>query len=104
LFDIEYAHFLLSSFFQSNDHPNSHDHGHEHEERLVVEQNAINSEGQDSPGKQVGEALLSILLRKGIVTLEALRTVIETLENSGLNLAGASIVAKAWVDPEFKKR
>jgi hypothetical protein len=87
-----------------HDHHSSHDHGHEHEDRLVVEQNAINLEGVDTPGKQVGEALLSILLSKGLVTLEALRSIVETLENNGLKLSGASIVAKAWVDPEFKKR
>ncbi|MDJ0707295.1 MAG: nitrile hydratase subunit alpha [Leptolyngbyaceae cyanobacterium MO_188.B28] len=50
------------------------------------------------------KAIESLLVEKGIVDLAALDAIIDTYEHKVGPHIGAQIVAKAWVDPEFKKR
>lgn len=50
------------------------------------------------------KAIESLLVEKGIVDPAALDTIIETYEHKVGPHIGAQIVAKAWVDPEFKQR
>jgi hypothetical protein len=47
-----------------------HDHGHMHQDHHEVECIAADREAQDAtrPGKVVGETLLRLLYRKGVVT------------------------------------
>jgi nitrile hydratase len=49
-------------------------------------------------------ALESILLEKGLLTSDALDKVIATYERDIGPLNGAKVVARAWVDAEYKKR
>jgi len=49
-------------------------------------------------------ALEEILVAKGLVTSEALDTVISHYENNVGPRNGASVVARAWVDADFKAR
>src|SRR5271169_219345 len=49
-------------------------------------------------------ALESLLVEKGLVDPAALDAVIDTYENKVGPRNGARLVARAWVDPEFKKR
>lgn len=49
-------------------------------------------------------ALESLLIEKGIITSETVDKVITFFEKEMGPFNGAKIVAKAWVDPEFKKR
>jgi nitrile hydratase len=50
------------------------------------------------------KAIESLLIEKGIVDPEALDAIIETYEHKVGPHIGARIVAKAWVDPDFKQR
>lgn len=49
-------------------------------------------------------ALESLLVEKGLVDPAALDALIDTYENKIGPRNGARVVARAWVDPEFKKR
>ncbi|MFQ5567514.1 MAG: nitrile hydratase subunit alpha [Paracoccaceae bacterium] len=48
-------------------------------------------------------AIKELLIEKGVVTAEEIRKQLEFMDSRGPHL-GARIVAKAWTDPEFKKR
>jgi nitrile hydratase len=50
------------------------------------------------------KALESIMIEKGIMTTEAVDRFAEIYENEVGPQLGASVVAKAWSDPDFKKR
>lgn len=50
------------------------------------------------------EALESLLLEKGLLTEEQIEKVIRRFQNQVGPLHGAKVVARAWVDAEFKKR
>ena len=50
------------------------------------------------------KALESIMLENGIVLQETLDSIIDNYENKVGPHLGAKLVAKAWVDPEFKSR
>lgn len=94
------------SKFTVTGHPHGgHEHGHVHESRCVVEVNAVQKEGNaDRPGKVVGEALLRLLEKKGVLTMSAIQKVVETLENQGRELKGADLVLKCWTDDDFRQR
>ena len=50
------------------------------------------------------KAIESIMIEKGIMTTEAVDRFAEIYENDVGPQLGAQVVAKAWIDPEFKKR
>jgi nitrile hydratase subunit alpha len=50
------------------------------------------------------KALESIMIEKGIMTTAAIDRLAEIYENEVGPQLGASVVAKAWTDPEFKAR
>lgn len=50
------------------------------------------------------KAIESLLVEKGIVDPTALDTIIDTYEHKVGPHIGAQVVAKAWVNPEFKQR
>jgi nitrile hydratase subunit alpha len=50
------------------------------------------------------KALESIMIEKGIMTTDAVDRFAEIYENEVGPQLGASVVARAWADPEFKKR
>ena len=71
-----------------------HDHDHDHEE-------------EGSPLSDVAlrvRALESLLADKGLVDPKALDELIDTYETKVGPRNGARVVARAWVDPEFKRR
>ena len=68
-----------------------HDHEHDHQET------------PSDPALRV-MALESLLVEKGLVDPAALDALIDTYENKVGPRNGARLVARAWVDPEFKKR
>lgn len=81
----------------AHDHDRDHTHGHEHD-ALVVEDDEGNLLGQ-----QMVDALQAILVRKGVLSPGEVSLEIQKLESPGTHL-GARIVARAWVDPDFKSR
>lgn len=50
----------------------------------------------------LSDVLRDVLIEKGIITAAQVRREIEKLEAPGIHL-GAKIVARAWVDPEYRK-
>jgi nitrile hydratase subunit alpha len=69
-------------------HDNDHDHEH----------------GSDLSEMQLRtRALETILLEKGYIELAAIDELIETYEKKIGPRNGAQVVAKAWVDPQFRK-
>jgi nitrile hydratase subunit alpha len=50
------------------------------------------------------KALEAMMIEKGIMTTEAVDRLAEIYENEVGPQLGASVVAKAWIDPEFKAR
>lgn len=70
----------------SKSHLHSHDHSHLDDTELRV------------------RSLETILTQKGFVIPETLDRLIDTYENKIGPQNGASVIAKSWVDPEFRKR
>ena len=50
------------------------------------------------------KAIESLLIEKGLVTADAVDAVVDAYEHDIGPLRGAGVVARAWVDPEFKQR
>lgn len=75
-----------------------HDHDHSEHEALIIEDEAGNIDAQI-----VVDALQQVLIAKGLLTAHEVTAAIGKLESPGLHL-GAKIIAKAWSDPEYKKR
>ena len=72
-----------------DDHHHSHDHAHSHL--------------PSDPELRV-KAVETLLLNKGLIDSKTLDELIDTYENRIGPKNGANVVAKAWVDPEYKKR
>ncbi|MFK7847622.1 MAG: nitrile hydratase subunit alpha [Rhodothermales bacterium] len=71
---------------------------HDDHEALVVEDDAGNLEAQI-----IINALQDVLIEKGLLTAPEVTKQIENLESKGIHL-GAKVVAKAWLDPDYKAR
>ncbi len=82
-------------------HPHGHsDHDHEHDHD---EQPGPHGSPLTDTQLRV-RALESLLVDKGLVDPAALDVLIDTYETKVGPRNGAQVVARAWVDPEFKKR
>lgn len=79
----------------AEDHPHNQDHSHDY---LVVEDDAGNLEGQI-----LVDALQEVLVAKGLLSNKEVAKEIQNLEAPGIHL-GAKIVARAWVDPDYRQR
>ena len=73
-----------------------HEHGHSHDE------DAPHSHLPSEPALRV-KALESLLVDKGLVDPAALDALIDTYETKIGPKNGAKVVARAWVDPEFRR-
>ena len=73
----------------TDDHHHPHDHAHSHL--------------PSDPELRV-KAVETLLLNKGLIDSKTLDELIDTYENRIGPKNGAKVVAKAWVDPEYKKR
>ncbi|HZQ14441.1 MAG TPA: nitrile hydratase subunit alpha [Pseudolabrys sp.] len=71
-------------------HAHDHDHGHDHGSEL-------------SDMQLRTRALQTILLEKGYIEQAAIDALIETYEKKIGPRNGARVVAKAWVDPQFRQ-
>ena len=74
----------------------SHDHDHDHDH------DPIGHDDEPAVATRVRE-LESVLVEKGVITREDLRKRIDWLVSRD-PADGARLVARAWVDPEFKQR
>lgn len=74
-----------------HDHHHHHDHDHDHGSELSEAAIRV-------------RALETVLLAKGYVDPDALDAIVETYETKIGPHCGAEVVAKAWVDPDYKRR
>ena len=80
---------------KDKDHSHSHSHSHDHED--------AHSLLPSDPELRV-KAIESLLLSKGLIDAKTLDELIDTYENKIGPQNGAKVVAKAWVDSDYKKR
>jgi nitrile hydratase len=73
-----------------------HEHGHDHDH------DPITTDGEPAAAGRV-RALEQLLVEKGVVQREDVRRNIDSLVSRS-PADGARLVARAWVDPEFKAR
>ncbi|SMQ85704.1 nitrile hydratase [Devosia lucknowensis] len=74
----------------AQEHGHNHDHGHEHDH-----------EHYDDMDVRV-RALETVLVEKGYIDPAAIDALIETYENDITPRNGAKVVAKSWVDQDFR--
>ena len=75
------------------DHPHHHDHARDHAHSDVPSDPALRT-----------KALESLLTEKGLVDPAAIDAWVEAYEKKIGPRRGAQIVARAWIDPQFKAR
>ena len=80
---------------EDKDHSHSHSHSHDHED--------AHSLLPSDPELRV-KAIESLLLSKGLIDAKTLDELIDTYENKIGPQNGAKVVAKAWIDNDYKKR
>ena len=83
----------------SHDHDHDHGHGHGHSHDHEDAHSLLPSD----PELRV-KAIESLLLSKGLVDAKTLDELIDTYENKIGPQNGAKVVAKAWIDNDYKKR
>ena len=81
-----------------HDHGHDHEHGHDHP-------HPTRPDADENLGYyQVMEiALRELLIEKGVVTAAKLRQAVEVMDSRS-PAQGARIVARAWTEPDFKRR
>jgi nitrile hydratase len=72
-------------------HDHEHADSHHHPEPL-------------SPAEARARAIESLLVEKGLVSTDSIDALVEMYEQDIGPLKGARVVARAWVDPEFRAR
>ena len=75
----------------------------DHNEHQIHEHDHAHSHLPSDPELRV-KAIETLLLNKGLIDSKTLDELIDTYENRIGPKNGAKVVAKAWVDPEYKKR
>jgi len=83
-------------------HDHDHDHGHHHHGHNHPHDPIEVSEGASEYEIMV-HAIKDLLIEKGVITGEDIRKTLEFMDTRTPAL-GAKVVARAWTDPEFKKR
>jgi len=57
-----------------------------------------------TPTQQRVEAIEALLVERGLITSDVVDAIVETYEHDVGPMNGARVVAKAWVDPEYRAR
>ena len=86
----------------SHDHEHEHGHHHHHDDDDVQEHREHGAPLTDVELRV--RALESLLVDKGLVEPAALDALIDTYETKVGPRNGAKVVARAWVDPAYKRR
>jgi len=88
-------------------YPHAHDHHHHDQDHHHHGHNHPHDPIEVSEGASEYEimvhAIKELLLEKGVITGEDIRKTLEFMDTRTPAL-GAKVVARAWTDPEFKKR
>ena len=88
---------------KNKDHSHSHSHSHAHGHGHDHDHEDAHSLLPSDPELRV-KAIESLLLSKGLVDAKTLDELIDTYENKIGPQNGAKVVAKAWIDNDYKKR
>ena len=88
---------------KDKDHLHAHAHGHGHGHGHDHDHEDAHSLLPSDPELRV-KAIESLLLSKGLVDAKTLDELIDTYENKIGPQNGAKVVAKAWIDNDYKKR
>jgi nitrile hydratase len=86
--------------------PDPHDHGHDHDHGREHTPRSFQPDLEDQPQSDyqfLEVAVRELLIEKGVITPEGVRKAIEAMDARGTHL-GAAMVARAWVDPAYKRR
>jgi len=83
---------------EEHDHGHGHDHDHDHDH------GGGHHPAPLSAVEARARAIESLLIERGLLSSEAIDKVADAFEKDIGPLNGARAVAKAWVDPAFKKR
>ena len=75
-----------------HDHDHDHDHGGAHHPR------------PESEAELRTRALEALLVEQGLISTDAVDAVVEMYENDVGPQNGAKVVARAWVDPDYRHR
>jgi len=84
-----------------DDHDHSHGHDHSHDEPHPYQPDI-----EDAPFTErmvMAQAVAELIVEKGIVSADEMRAQIEFMDTREPAL-GAKLVARTWLDPEFKAR
>jgi len=91
----------------AHDHHHDHDHDHHHDHDRHHKHNHPHDPIEVSEGASEYEimvhAIKELLIEKGVITGEDIRKTLEFMDTRTPAL-GAKVIARAWSDPEFKKR
>ena len=80
---------VYESWLAAASEPTAHDHDHE-------------DEGPYTSARRLADQLLDALVKADVVTREELRKAVERLDAIGTQQEGPRLVARAWVDPDFR--
>jgi nitrile hydratase alpha subunit len=81
----------------------SHDHDHDHAGPHVHPKQPDTEDSPMSYYERLSVAVRELLIEKGLLSPEDVRRQIELIDSRSPVL-GSRVVARAWVDPEFRKR
>jgi nitrile hydratase len=87
----------------SHDHEHGHDHHHDHGHGHTHPGQRDHDAGPASPYEVLEEAIRSLLIEKGVLTVQEIAAQIDLMDSRSPAL-GARVIAKAWRDPAFKER
>lgn len=78
-------------------HPHAHDHPHPHAPQPDLEAAPL------TYSMALTEAVAALLLKKGVFDADELRRTLEVIDSQS-PAQGARVVARAWLDPDYKAR
>jgi nitrile hydratase subunit alpha len=84
-----------------HDHDHDH-HGHDHAHEDAHAPRRDHDTGPAGAYELLEEALRTLLIEKGVVTAQQISASVDLMDSRSPAL-GAKVVARAWVDPQFKK-
>jgi nitrile hydratase subunit alpha len=86
-----------------HDHDHDHDHhGHDHAHEDAHAPRKDHDAGPAGAYEILEEAVRTLLIEKGVVTAQEIAASVDLMDSRSPAL-GAKVVARAWVDPQFKK-
>jgi nitrile hydratase len=86
-----------------HEHEHDHDHGHDHGSGQAAHATLPDQDAPLTYHQRLETAVRELLIDKGLITADQVRQVVEIID-SQTPVLGGRVVARAWVDPEFKKR